>query len=667
VRTFVLLQRRWLLSALLFAGTLCGVHPAHAQETTASLRGAVTDSTGARVPGATVTLTAVATGAKSTTTTDASGFYAFPQLSVGNYQLQVQMGGFEKFVQTGVELAVGQSGLANVALKIGSTSDEVRVSGNVPLVDTATATDNQLIGQQQAVELPLNGRDSQDLLNLAAGTVNMARYVSPVNGQGGLYPDEATYAVNGSFRDTVNYQMDGVDHNDTYLNTSLPFPNPDAIQEFALQSANFSAEYGNAAGGIVNIVTKSGSNQFHGSAFEFYRDAYFNAKNWFSHLPNQLHRNQFGGAVGGPIMRDKLFFFATYQGTKNRSSNSSVTTYVPTAQERMGDFTDLPTTGSCAVASLIDPVTKAKLTQTSTVDNRKFSASELDPSAQALLKYIPLPNPTAADGTCVTALHYQGLATVYDDEQTMGKLDYTRGRHQFSGHYFYSHLNEPAETSSANVLASQTTGNLLTVQTVSARHLFTKSPTLLFDTSFGWASQTGGSLSAAPFSLPSLGVKVAAPNPPEIALSVTNGFSISTNHFGIFNRDSWTYREDVTKILGRHELHIGGEALRLTTTSSTPIASPAVSRSTDPLPATVPRTSSPASSINSSRAADSSRTSSACSGRRSSRTTGAPPTGSPSMQVCAGIHGFPTTIARVAWIAGLQAPSRCAIPTHPPA
>ena len=142
--------------------------------------------------------------------------------------------------------------------------------------------------------------------------------------------------MNGAQRDQVNYQLDAVSHNDTYLNASLPFPNPDSLQEFNLQSGNFSAEYGNAGGGVVNVVTKSGTNELHGSAFEFLRNGVLNARNFFAPKQDTLKRNQFGGAVGGPIVKDKLFFFGTYQGTRTRIAPAGIVSFVPTAAERTG-------------------------------------------------------------------------------------------------------------------------------------------------------------------------------------------------------------------------------------------------------------------------------------------------------------------------------------------
>ncbi len=219
------------------------------------------------------------TGATESSPTTAAGVFSFPRLAVGEYRLLVEKVGFDRYVQSGLTLNVGQAATASVVLKLGNVSTQVDVNSNVELVDTRTFTSNQVIEEKQATDLPLNGRNAQSLLNLSAGTVDLARNGCIICGQGGVYPNEETASVNGSAVTQVNYQMDGVSHNDTYVNASLPFPNPDAIQQFALQSSNFSAEYGNASGGVVNIVSKSGTNSFHGTAFEYLRNGSLNAKN----------------------------------------------------------------------------------------------------------------------------------------------------------------------------------------------------------------------------------------------------------------------------------------------------------------------------------------------------------------------------------------------------
>ena len=202
-------------------------------------------------------------------------------------------------------------------MQVGQVSEKVTVEANAELVTTRSATGGQLVNQRLVVDLPLNGRGAQSLVFIAPGTVNLTGRYCGVDCHGGVYPGEQVAGVNGAGSAQVNYQMDGTDHNDTYINMNLPFPNPDALQEFNLQSSNFTAEYGNAGGGIVNIVTKSGTNEIHGSAFEFLRNGALNARNFFAPTQDTLKRNQFGGTIGGPIVRNKLFYFRHLPGHTN--------------------------------------------------------------------------------------------------------------------------------------------------------------------------------------------------------------------------------------------------------------------------------------------------------------------------------------------------------------
>ena len=531
----------WLYLPLLALAILGISLAGHAQMTTASLQGTVSDTSGARIQGATVTIINLGTGLKKSATSDADGSYTFPRLAVGNYELHATRTGFQDYLQTGVSLTVGQAASVAISMKVGSAASTVTVTANAPLVDTLTPTNNQVVGEQQAVDLPLNGRDTQDLVNIAPGTINPARFGPKLSGQGGYYPDEATYSVNGADPAGVNYQMDGVPHNDTYLNAGQPFPDPDAIQEFGVQSANFSAEYGHAAGGIVNIITKSGTNRFHGDAFEFLRNGSLDARNYFGKAPDTLHRNQFGGVLGGPILRNKLFFFGSYQQTPSSQGSNENTTFVPSAAERTGDF-------SAIQKQLHDPTTGAPLTNNQIPD--------LDPTALALLKYVPLPSPGLSNGELI----YSGIPSRTSDIQALGKLSYIHGNSQLTGDYFFSQYDQPAIIPTTNILQSAG-GNFVRVQSVALGYTYAPSETLLFNTSFGWTSQTGGSTSGAPLSWADLGAKVAHPNPPELMLGISSGFSIRTNHEGMFDRYNWVLREDVTKIAGKHELHFGGEAL----------------------------------------------------------------------------------------------------------
>jgi hypothetical protein len=348
----------------------------------------------------------------------------------------------------------------------------------------------------------------------------------------------------------VNFQLDATSHNDTYLNAGLPFPNPDSIQEFNLQASNLTAEYGNASGGIVNIVTKSGTNELHGSLFHLLRNGSLNARQFFAPEQDKLKRNQFGGSAGGPVIRDQLFFFGTYQGTRIRNTPAGLIRFVPTAQQRAGDF-------SAVAKQLVDPLTNQPL------PGNQIPASRLNAVSQYFLKWIPLPN--GANGQ----LTFAGTPIQQTENQFMAKLDWVRGRHQVAGRYYFTDFDQPAVLPPDNVLAASSAGNAVRLQNISINHNFTASAALLINTTFGLNRQRGGSLSSAPFSFRDAGVAIEGPEtstlkaPPELIVSVTDGFSMSTNHLGDFDRGDFTIREVVTKIQGRHELRFGGEAVRV--------------------------------------------------------------------------------------------------------
>ena len=363
------------ISALLLLCASSG----EAQFTNANLGGTVSDPSGAPLVGATVRAQNTDTGLQKNTVTDGAGTYSFVALPVGSYQITVEKEGFTKYVQTGITLVVNQSATVPVTLQLGSVNQQISVSADAQLVTTETGTVGQLVDQRRIIDLPLNGRQPQTLLFLAPGTVNETGKYCLVNCQGGVYPGQQDGNVGGGGPRSVNFQMDGAPHNDTYTNTNLPFPNPDAVQEFNLQSDNLSAQYGMGAGAVVNIITRSGTNSFHGSAFEFLRNGDLNARNFFAPTQDTLKRNQYGGAAGGPILKDKLFFFGTYQGTKIRSAAQGTVAFVPTAAERTGNFA-----GSGIVVH--DPTTGAAY------PNNQLPSNLLSAPAQYFLNSIPLPN-----------------------------------------------------------------------------------------------------------------------------------------------------------------------------------------------------------------------------------------------------------------------------------
>lgn len=516
------------------------------QYTTATMDGTVSDPSGGAVAGAAVTVRNVDTGSRNTATSAENGAFTVPGLVIGSYEVTIEKPGFNRFVQTGISLTVGQVANVTATLRVGDVSQAVTVTADSGVVETQTGTVTQEIDQRKIVELPLNGRQPQALLFLSAGTVNETGNYCLTGCQGGVYPGEQDQNVGGAGPRSVNFQMDGNNHNDVYLNTNLPFPNPDAIQEFAVQTDNLLAQYGVGAGAVVNIITKSGTNEWHGDAFEFLRNGAVNARNFFAPTPDTLKRNQYGGDLGLPIVKNKLFLFGTYQGTPIRQAAQGDVAFVPTAQERLGNFSDFPN-------QLIDPNNGAAF------PGNQIPQSRLSPGVQNLLKSMPLPNEPNGE------LVFTGPTRVQSDNQWMVKPTWVTAKNTLSGSFFWTQFSEPPDITAAqrNILAADNQGNQIKVQNLAVNDTFTATPTLLFNSWFGWTSQTGGFRSGAPYSLSSLGVQVASPSSPQIYIAVPGYFTIDTADFGNFDRGSFTGREDVTMQRGIHELHVGGELIRI--------------------------------------------------------------------------------------------------------
>src|SRR6202023_1972313 len=267
---------------------LAGAATGYAQYTTATLGGTVSDPSAAAVADAKVSIQNLETGLLREVQTGGNGTFTVTALPGGKYQVSVEKSGFAKYLQSGITLALDQSANVVIQLKVGDLSQQVTVSADAELITTQSGTVGQLIDQKKILDLPLDGRQPQNLLFLSAGTVNEPGNYCLVNCQGGVYPGEVDGNVGGAGPRSVNFQMDGAGHNDTYLNTNLPFPNPDAVQEFNVQTDNLSAQYGIGAGAVVNIVTKSGTNELHGDVFEFVRNGDLNARNFFAPVQDTL-------------------------------------------------------------------------------------------------------------------------------------------------------------------------------------------------------------------------------------------------------------------------------------------------------------------------------------------------------------------------------------------
>ncbi|MGA2711581.1 MAG: TonB-dependent receptor [Bryobacteraceae bacterium] len=325
-------------SKLMFGRIVCGVVISCAAawaQGTAQINGVVRDASGSVVPGAEVRMTQTATNAVRTATSGADGSYVLPDLPIGPYRLEVSKEGFSRYIQSGVVLQVNSNPTVDIALKIGAVSEQVQVEANVAQVETQATGVGQVIDNQRVLELPLTARDSQQLVILAGGAVG-----------GGTQATNRSYPVNlisvaGGQTDALTYVLDGGTHNEPYINSTMPLPFPDALQEFKVETSSVPAQYGGHAAGAVEMVTKSGTNEFHGTAFEFLRNGDLDARNTFAATVDQLKRNQFGGVVGGPIRKNKLFFFFGDQYTKTISAPTTTLANVLTAQALSGDWTAL--------------------------------------------------------------------------------------------------------------------------------------------------------------------------------------------------------------------------------------------------------------------------------------------------------------------------------------
>lgn len=323
-------------SLLLFFVFISSVH---AQAIAVSqISGAVHDATGAAIAGATVKVTQTGTGLTRTATAGADGGYVIPNLPVGPYELEASAPGFSTYVQKGIVLQVSANPAINPVLQVGALTEQVSVTADAAMAETHNNSVSQVIDQERIVDLPLNGRNATQLVLLSGAATNTAA-AGDINTSKNYQTQSVTISIAGSQINGVNYLMDGGDNNDAFSNVNMPFPFPDALQEFSVETSALPARYGLHPGGVVNLVTKSGSNSYHGDLFEFLRNGVFNARNFFAPARDTLKRNQFGGTFGGPIRHDKLFFFMGYQGTIAKSDPPTTISVVPSQAMLSGDFT----------------------------------------------------------------------------------------------------------------------------------------------------------------------------------------------------------------------------------------------------------------------------------------------------------------------------------------
>lgn len=507
----------------------------------AQISGVVRDSSGGALPGADVTVTKVDTGAVRSVVTGTDGAYVIPNLPVGPYQLKASLQGFNTYVQDGIVLQVSSNPQINVTLSVGAISEQVTVTANTTMVETHSTGIGQVVDNQRVVELPLNGRQATELIFIAglataapAGDLNTNKN----------YPT-VTISVAGGQANGMTYIMDGGTHNDPFNNLNLPTPFPDALQEFKVETSSLPARYGHHAASAVNIITKSGTNAFKGSAFEFNRDYHFNARNAFASERDSLRRNQFGGVLGGPLKKNKMFFFGGYQGKVEKTNPPTSISYVPTPAMLRGDF-----------STFASPACNGgrQINLTGGFANNQIDPSRLSPIALNFAKYLPVDRADACG-----RVQY-GIPNNNTEHQSLAKVDYTLNQQQaMFVRYLYAVYENPATYDGRNVLTLSRTGQKNQAHSTVLGHNYVLS-------SFVNSARVTYNVTINDRPLPEfftatdLGAKVYSPLKGYMGINVSgNGFSVGSGgtNPGYFNSNGWQLADDIDVIKGDHQMSFG--------------------------------------------------------------------------------------------------------------
>jgi hypothetical protein len=426
-----------ILATVLFLGSAL---TARAQSTFGSISGTVTDPSGAALSGAQVTLTSTDTDAKQTFTTDQNGLYSFVNLSPGVYTVEVDKTGFKRFKRDAVRVEVQQNDRIDAAMQVGAATQTVEVTAETPLLQTENASLGQVIDTRKTNETPLNGRNVFNLITLSPAAIAQG-------GSGGSQVGQnpfswGNYQVGGSFGNESAEYVDGQPVNIGYINLPILIPDQDAISEFKVQYNNLGPEWGRFSGGIVNLSTKAGSNTFHGELYEFLRNKDLNSRPYFATTNPPYVQNQFGGTFGGPVIKDKTFFFFAYDGYRQRAS-AVFTTTVPTVGERGGTFpgdtpiyNPLSVSAACVGASTAGNCSRTQFT------NNTIPALTINPAAVVELKYLPMPTNSAENLNFTSAAPSGGNTNQY-----VARVDQNLSstQHIFTRYNFFNLLDLPTD------------------------------------------------------------------------------------------------------------------------------------------------------------------------------------------------------------------------------
>jgi len=525
------------LTVAVFAWTFTGLYA----QGNSQISGTVRDASGLAVPGAAVQATQTDTGAVRRALTGVDGSFVLASLPVGPYRVQVTKEGFSAYVQSGIVLQVDSNPSVDVVLKVGSITEQVQIQADAAMVETHSTGVGQVVDQKRVVELPLNGRQPQYLIFLAgaATTAPPGNLNSTKN-----YPT-VVISVAGATAAGLTYNLDGSSHNDPYSNQALPIPFPDALQEFKLETSALPAQYGQHSAAAVNAVTKSGSNQFHGNAFEFFRNGDLNARDFFAASRDTLKRNQFGGTLGGPIKREKLFFFLGYQRTLQRSDPTNGIAFIPTPAMQAGDFT--------AFASAACQSSGRPLTLNTPFVGNKISPAALSPAALKIMTYYPVTNDPCGRETF-------GYLTNADEHLGLARGDYqVSAKQSLVLRWYGAHLVNPSPYSpGGNPLALNNAGIDAMDQSLSIGDTYLISSSIV--NSFHVTLLRGGldKFQNFVFGPKQVGINAYSYRP---YLVLTAGTFITGNvfaHAGAYYSTTGQLADDVSMQKGSHQFGFGG-------------------------------------------------------------------------------------------------------------
>lgn len=566
-------MRRFLVAGAVCLLLIClGMPLAFGQGGRGTINGTVTDPSGAVVGDAQVDVRNTQTGQVVSMKTTGEGSYSAPFLQPGNYQVSASHGGFETQTQNGIVLTTDQVLSVNFTLKVGSQTTKVEVEATSTQIDTTTGEIAETIGQKSVEELPLNGRNPASLVAVAPGAVDT--YTSnipiPTPGPGSGSPEETGASVNGSRIGGVVYMLDGITHMNNYFQTADPFPNPDATQEFRVISNNFDAQYGYTAGAIVSIATRSGTNQWHGNAFDFLRNNALNSKEYFTGVANNLKRNQFGGSIGGPVIKDKLFVFGNFQLTRQRSAVSTDNVLVPTTAELAGDFSGLCQTGFTAGVcndrvngQIADQLYQTWQATQADTGAGAYLGNQIDPSTYS---QFALNFEKGIPQSATPAVNVLGVPSNPDITEYTIRTDYNiKPTQTVSVRFFYNNYDRPGFSGEGNYLAGggSSRSELAKVLNAEASHVWTIRPNLVNDLRVGFGQNNSAALTGitavggGPLTFQTLGSNLN-----EIS-NFIGAIFLGDGRFGVSGipvvqgRHNWIVSDTVSLTTGRHTVAAG--------------------------------------------------------------------------------------------------------------